>query len=65
MILSGKLEYPWKENWYNFKDWYGNPIYVPATVSFTMFFSILSMIKAVVYFNIAKTHITVNSFPHI
>ena len=65
MILSGKLEYPWKENWYNFKDWYGNPIYVPATVAFTMFFSILSMIKAVIYFNISKTHITVNSFHYI
>ena len=65
MILSGKLEYPLTENWWNFKDWYGNPIYFPATVTFTMFFSILSMIKAVIYFNITKTHITVRSFHYI
>ena len=65
MILSGKLEYPWKEYWYQFKDWHGNPVYVPATVSFTMFFSIFTMIKAVIYFNIPQTDITVNSFHHI
>lgn len=60
LILTGRLDYPWHPNWYQFTDWYGNNIYVPATCCFTLFFSVLSMIKAVIYFNIARVHITVS-----
>ena len=60
LILTGRLDYPWEPNWYQFKDWNGNPINVPTTACFSLCFSVLAMIKAVVYFNIARVHVSVS-----
>ena len=60
LILTGKLDYPWKSNWYQFTDWYGNDIYVPTTSCFSLIFSVLAMMKAIIYFNIAIVHMGVS-----
>ena len=60
LILTGKIDVPWAPNWYQFKDWNGNPIYIPTTACFSLCFSVLAMIKAVVYFNIARVHVSVS-----
>ena len=60
LILTGKLDYPWNSNWYQFTDWYGNDIYVPTTSCFSLIFSVLAMIKALIYFNIAIVHMGVS-----
>ena len=60
LILTGRIDYPWEPNWYQFKDWNGNPINVPTTACFSLCFSVLAMIKAVVYFNIARVHVSVS-----
>ena len=61
MILTGKIDYPWAPNWYQFKDWNGNSIYVPTTACFSLIFSVLAMIKAVIHFNIARVHVGVSA----
>ena len=61
LILTGKIDYPWAPNWYQFKDWNGNTIYVPATACFSLIFSILAMIKAVIHFNITGVHVGVGT----
>ena len=61
LILTGKIDYPWAPNWYQFKDWNGNTIYVPATACFSLIFSILAMIKAVIHFNITGVHVGVST----
>ena len=61
LILTGRIDYPWEPNWYQFKDWNGNPINVPTTACFSLCFSVLAMIKAVVYFNIARVHVSVST----
>ena len=61
LILTGKIDYPWAPNWYQFKDWNGNSIYVPTTACFSLIFSVLAMIKAVIHFNIARIHVGVSA----
>ena len=61
LILTGKIDYPWAPNWYQFKDWNGNSIYVPTTACFSLVFSLLAMIKAVIHFNIARIHVGVSA----
>ena len=60
LILTGKIDYPWAPNWYQFKDWNGNSLYVPTTACFSLIFSVLAMIKAVIHFNIARVHVGVS-----
>ena len=61
LILTGKIDYPWAPNWYQFKDWNGNSLYVPTTACFSLIFSVLAMIKAIIHFNIARVHVGVSA----
>ena len=62
LILTGRIDYPWEPNWYQFQDWNGNPINVPTTACFSLCFSVLAMLKAVIYFNIARVHVSVSAW---
>ena len=41
-------------------DAYGNPVYIPTTTVFSLAFSLISMIKAIVYFNFVRIHVGVS-----
>ena len=58
MILIGKIQKPWTETGTTtFSDAYGNETTLPTVAAFSMVFSALSMLKALVSFNIINIHI--------
>lgn len=60
LILNGKIGKPWEMTGYlNHLDWQGNAIYFPTTALISLIFSVLSMVKAAVEFNIIGVHIRV------
>ena len=61
LVITGQIPLPWEENaTLRIKDLYGNDIYIPTTTVFSLTFSLFSMIKAIVYFNIARIHVGVS-----
>ena len=59
--MTGLIPLPWEQSdSINIRDAYGNPVYIPTTTVFSLAFSLLSMIKAIVYFNIVRIHIGVS-----
>ena len=59
--MTGLIPLPWEQNdSINIRDAYGNPVYIPTTTVFSLAFSLLSMIKAIVYFNIVRIHVGVS-----
>ena len=60
LVFRGLIPLPWEENsTLKIRDVYGNPIYIPTTTVFSLAFSLFSMIKAIIYFNIARIHVSV------
>ena len=58
MILIGKIQKPWTDcGTTTFSDAYGNETTLPTVAAFSMVFSALSILKAVVSFNIINVHI--------
>ena len=58
MILIGKIPKPWTETGtFTFSDAYGNETTLPTIATLSMVFSALSMLKALVSFNIINVHI--------
>ena len=58
LILIGKIQKPWTEcGTVTFSDAYGNETSMPTVAAFSMVFSTLSMIKAMISFNIINVHI--------
>ena len=61
LVTTGQIPLPWEQNdSINITDAYGNPVYIPTTTVFSLAFSLLSMTKAIVYFNIARIHVGVS-----
>ena len=61
LVITGQIPLPWEENaTLKLNDLYGNDLYIPTTTVFSIAFSLLSMIKAIVYFNIARIHVGVS-----
>ena len=60
--MNGKIPKPWMEDSEGLKltDWNQNVIFLPTISGISLLFSILSMIKAVIEFNIIRVHIEVN-----
>ena len=62
LVITGTIPLPWEKNAYiHLTDLYGNDIYIPTTTVFSLAFSLFSMIKAIVYFNIARIHVGVSN----
>ena len=60
LVITGLIPVPWEENaTLKIKDLNGNLLYIPTTTVFSLTFSLFSMIKAIVYFNIARIHVGV------
>ena len=58
LILIGKIPKPWTETGtFTFSDAYGNETTLPTVAALSMVFSALSMLKALVSFNILNVHI--------
>jgi hypothetical protein len=59
--LNGKIPKPWTDESLGLaiKDWHGNVIYLPTVSSISIAFSIMSMVKAAIEFNIIRVHIEV------
>ena len=65
LVITGTIPLPWEKNAYiHLTDLYGNDIYIPTTTVFSLAFSLFSMIKAIVYFNIARIHVGVSNIVH-
>ena len=65
LVITGTIPLPWEKNAYiHLTDLYGNDIYIPTTTVFSLAFSLFSMIKAIVYFNIARIHVGVSNIFH-
>ena len=61
LVITGQIPLPWEENaTLKIKDLNGNLVYIPTTTVFSLAFSLFSMIKAIVYFNIARIHVGVS-----
>ena len=61
LILTGRIPLPWKQNAViQIKDFNGNVIPFPTTAAFSLCFSALSMMKAVVNINILRVHVNVS-----
>ena len=61
LVITGIIPLPWEENaTLKIKDLNGNLLYIPTTTVFSLAFSLFSMIKAIVYFNIARIHVGVS-----
>jgi hypothetical protein len=61
LILNGKIPKPWSEDNDGLKltDWHGNVLYLPTVSGISIVFSIMSMVKAAIEFNIIRVHIEV------
>lgn len=60
LVITGLIPLPWEESaTVKIKDFYGNDIRFPTTTVFSLAFSLFSMIKAIIYFNIARIHVSV------
>ena len=58
--MNGKIPRPWDStNQLTLTDWHGNTVEIAATAAISMIFSVISVIKAVVEFNIFRVHIQV------
>lgn len=58
LICNGKVPKPWAVTGsFKITDWSGNTVELPTTAAFSLFFSLLSMLKAAVEFNIIRVHI--------
>jgi len=58
--LNGKTPRPWDVTGHvTMSDWHDNQILLPTTAAFSLLFSFLSVIKALVDFNIMRVHIEV------
>ncbi len=58
LILNGKIPKPWEDvGQVTIRDYYGNPLTLPTTAMISLAFSIASMLKSVVEFNIIRVHI--------
>ena len=59
--MNGKIPKPWMEDSEGLKltDWNQNVIFLPTISGISLLFSVLSMIKAVIEFNIIRVHIEV------
>ena len=61
LILNGKIPKPWHAyGQITLIDWYGNELALPTTAVISLAFSILSMMKALIEFNIIRVHIQVS-----
>ena len=60
--MNGKIPKPWnlEIGGLVLTDWHGNEIHLPTVSGISMLFSIMSMIKAAIEFNIIRVHIQVN-----
>ena len=59
LIFCGKVPKPWDlTRDFVFSDSAGNSIYIPTTSTISLIFSVLSILKAIIEFNIQKLHVT-------
>ena len=60
--MNGKIPKPWdlESGGLVLKDWHGNAVYLPTVSGISLLFSIMSMIKAAIEFNIIRVHIQVS-----
>ena len=59
MIVNGKVPKPWNvKGEFTFTDWSGNTVSLPTVAVFSLVFSALAMLKAVVTFNIVNVHVS-------
>ena len=60
LILNGKIPVPWHDSGrLSLTDWYGNQVHLPTTAAISLVFSVMSMVKAAIEFNIIRVHIQV------
>ena len=61
LVVAGKIALPWdaEDGSVSITDTYGNKLEIPQMTIFSLLFSVLSMTKAIVYFNIARVHVGV------
>ena len=60
LVLTGLIPLPWEESaTVKIRDFYGNDLKFPAATVFSLTFSLFSMIKAIIYLNIARIHVGV------
>ncbi len=56
--MNGKMPLPWKHRGHlTLTDWWGNQIYLPTTAAVSLAFSVASIAKAIIYFNVIRVHI--------
>lgn len=58
LILNGKIARPWEQvGSLTVRDWHGNELHLPTTAAISLTFSLASIAKAIIDFNIIRVHI--------